>query len=223
VFCEVLVRCISERPWLHIPDEMSMCTETSYYLPPGYRLEREPDVLTLRRSDGSFVGAFSARGVSEQALLQLAKDDRLGYPAYTGPQEHADSVRRMLRARMESPWERFLWTEWRMLETRRTGQLAKALAWRLPGESQEELDRMVSEDRRTAKEGLLELRSEEGELSYKHIDQLSPEHRIDRLRAELARIEWLLERQGRRNVVRRWASLGKHPSRKSQGSIHLTA
>jgi hypothetical protein len=162
-----------------------MRAETSCFLPPGYRLEREPDVLTLRRSDGSFVGAFSARGVSEQAVLQLAKDDRSGYPAYTGPHEHADSVRRMVKARMESPWEGFLRTERRMLEARKNGQLAKALACRLPGESQEELDRMVSEDRRTAEEGLLELRSEQGELCYKHIDQLTPKHRMDRVRAKL--------------------------------------
>jgi hypothetical protein len=222
-FSEVRVRCISERPWLHISAEMSMRGETSYYLPPGYRLEREPDVLTLRRSDGSFLGAFSVRGVTEQAVLRAAEDDRSGYPVYTGPQEHADSVRRMVRSRMESPWERFLRAERRTLEARKNGQLAKALAWRLPGESQEELDRMILEDRRTAEEGLLELRSEEGELSYKHVDQLTPEYRMDRIRAELARIEWLLERQGRRNIVLRWAYFGKHPSRKSQGSIHLTA
>jgi hypothetical protein len=85
--------------------------------------------------------------------------------------------------------------------------------------SQRELERMASEDRHTAYEGLLELRSEQGELSYKHIDQLTPEDRPARIRAELARIEWLLERQGRRNIVLRWASLGKHPSRRSQGSI----
>jgi hypothetical protein len=183
-------------------------------------LEREPDVLTLRRSDGSFLGAFSVRGLTEQAILQAAVDDRLGYPAYTGPQEHADSVRRMMRSRMESPWEKFLRTERWTLEARKNGQLAKALVQRLPGESQPELDRMVSEDRRTAEEGFVELRSEEGELSYKHVDQLTPEDRPARIRAELARIEWLLERQGRRNIVRRLASFGTHPSRKSQGSIH---
>jgi hypothetical protein len=193
--------------------------ETSYYLPPGYRLEREPDVLTLRRSDGSFLGAFSVRGVTEQAVLRAAEDDRSGYPVYTGPQEHADSVRRMVRARMESPWERFLRTERRTLEARKKGWMAKALTQRLPGESQPELDRMASEDRHRAYEGLVELRSEEGELSYKHVDGLTPEDRPARIRAELARIEWLLERQGRRNIVRRLAYFGTHPSRKSQGTI----
>jgi hypothetical protein len=32
-------------------------------LPFGYYVERDPDLLVLRCSDGSFVAAFSARGV----------------------------------------------------------------------------------------------------------------------------------------------------------------
>jgi hypothetical protein len=32
-------------------------------LPFGYYLERDADLLTLRRADGSFVAAFRARGV----------------------------------------------------------------------------------------------------------------------------------------------------------------
>jgi hypothetical protein len=34
-----------------------------FVLPFGYYLERDPDLLILRRSDCSFVAAFSARGV----------------------------------------------------------------------------------------------------------------------------------------------------------------
>jgi hypothetical protein len=101
----------------------------------------------------------------------------------------------MVRAQIERSWEKFLKTERRLQEARKNGQIAKALAWRLPGEPQEELDQIASEDRRRAEEGLVELRSEEGELSYKHIEELSPEDRVDHIRAELARIEWLLERQ----------------------------
>ena len=33
-------------------------------LPFGYYLERDPDLLVLRRSDGSFVAAFNVGGVS---------------------------------------------------------------------------------------------------------------------------------------------------------------
>jgi hypothetical protein len=178
-------------------------------------LEFDADFLTLRRWDGSLLAAFSARGAKLEIVLQAAEDDRRGYPIYHGPYAHAESVRRMVRARMESSWERFLRTERRVLQARRNGQMAKALAWRLPGESHEELDRMASEDRRRAEKGLVELISEDGELSYKHIEELSPEDRIDRIRAELARIEWLLERQGRRNIVRRWAQHG-HLARSSE-------
>lgn len=32
-------------------------------LPFGYYVEHNPDLLTLHRADGSFVAAFSARGV----------------------------------------------------------------------------------------------------------------------------------------------------------------
>ena len=106
----------------------------------GYRSEFGADVLTLRRSDGSFLAAFSARGTTLEIVLR---------------------------------------------------------------------------DRGRAEEGLVELRSEEGELSYKHIEELSPEDRVDRIRAELARIEWLLERQGRRNIVLRWPQHG-HPARSSE-------
>ena len=43
--------------------------ESSLELPTGYYLERDPDVLILRRLDGSMVGAFSARGAAPEAVL----------------------------------------------------------------------------------------------------------------------------------------------------------
>jgi LuxR family maltose regulon positive regulatory protein len=42
---------------------------SSLELPTGYYLERDPDVLILRRLDGSMVGAFSARGAAPEAVL----------------------------------------------------------------------------------------------------------------------------------------------------------
>jgi hypothetical protein len=174
-------------------------------LPSDYRLELEADVLVLLRADTSVVGRFSTRGATEEAVMRTAKDDHSNLPLYSGPEEHAESVRRMVRLRMERPWQRFLRTEQRMLEARKKGQLAKALVQSLPCESHEELEEMVKEDCRQAQQGLLELRSESGEISYKHIDQLSSKNRTDRIRAELARIEWLLERQGRRNIILRGA------------------
>ena len=177
----------------------------------GYRLEAGEDVLTLRRHDGSPVGRFSARAAKRGCVLRVIEDDRLGHPQYSGPEEHAESVRRYVRVRMESLWERFINTERRTLEARRNGQLAKALLRALPLESQQEIDRMTSEDQLRAEERLVELRSEEGAPSYKHLDQLLPEDRQDRIRAELRRLEWLLERQERRNMLLRSGILRAGP------------
>jgi DNA-binding SARP family transcriptional activator len=55
-------------------------------LPTGYYLERDPDLLILRRLDGAMVGAFSARGAIPEAVRQTAvetieEDDRWQPPA----------------------------------------------------------------------------------------------------------------------------------------------
>jgi len=180
----------------------------------GHRLERDEDVLTLRRQDGSLVGRFSARAATTEGVLRVIIDDRRGYPQYAGPEEHAESARRYVRVRMQSPWERFLNTERRMIEARRKGQLAKALLWALPRESQEEIDRMTSEDQRRAEAGLVELKSEGGGSFYKHVEQLVPEDRQERIRAELRRLEWLLERQKTRKIILSSASSRRHPPHK---------
>jgi hypothetical protein len=45
-------------------------------LPPGYRLDRsDPDVWSLRRSEGSIVAHFSARGAAKEAIEQTAWED----------------------------------------------------------------------------------------------------------------------------------------------------
>jgi hypothetical protein len=49
--------------------------ETSPWLPPGYRLEQDPDLLVLRRSDGSFVAAFSVRGFTKESVEEAAERD----------------------------------------------------------------------------------------------------------------------------------------------------
>jgi hypothetical protein len=179
-----------------------------------YWLEPEEDVLTLHRQDGSPVGCFSAWGARRECVLQAIEDDRLGYPQYCGPEEHAESVRRYVGVRMQCSWERFLNTERRTLEARRRGQLAKALLRALPRESQQEVDRMTSEDQHRAKEGLVELRSEEGASSYKPVEQLAPNDRKQRMRAELRRLEWFIERQTRRNMLLRSGILRRDPPRR---------
>jgi hypothetical protein len=42
-----------------------------------YYLDKsDPDVVILRRQDGSFVAAFSARGATKDGILEAAKEDR---------------------------------------------------------------------------------------------------------------------------------------------------
>ena len=36
----------------------------------------DPDVVLLRRQDGSFVAAFSARGATEECIIEAAREDR---------------------------------------------------------------------------------------------------------------------------------------------------
>ena len=42
----------------------------------GYYLDdSDPDVVVLRRQDGTFVAAFSARGASREGIVEAAKED----------------------------------------------------------------------------------------------------------------------------------------------------
>jgi len=45
-------------------------------LPEHYYLdESDPDVLVLRRQDGTFVAAFSAQGASKEGIVEAARED----------------------------------------------------------------------------------------------------------------------------------------------------
>jgi hypothetical protein len=41
-----------------------------------YLDQSDPDVLILRRKDGSFVAAFSARGATKGGIIEAVKEDR---------------------------------------------------------------------------------------------------------------------------------------------------
>jgi hypothetical protein len=47
-----------------------MFPKFDYYLD-----ESDPDVVILRRQDGAFVAAFSARGVTKEGIVEAAKED----------------------------------------------------------------------------------------------------------------------------------------------------
>jgi hypothetical protein len=45
-------------------------------LPGSYFIdESDPDIVVLRREDGSFVAAFSAQGATEEGIRQAAMED----------------------------------------------------------------------------------------------------------------------------------------------------
>jgi hypothetical protein len=95
-------------------------------------------------------------------------------------------------------WEIFMSGERKTLSERANGRLGYALRTTLPGESREELDRLIEEDRRLAQTGLVSLVAEDGTVSHKHVDELKPEDMPARQRAEVARLDWLMERTDRR-------------------------
>ena len=46
------------------------------FLPEGYHLDKsDPDVLVLRREDGTTVAYFSIQGVTQQGIIGAAKED----------------------------------------------------------------------------------------------------------------------------------------------------
>jgi hypothetical protein len=98
----------------------------------------------------------------------------------------------------EEAWDRYLEAEKRELELRQKGHLAKILDGPLPDESPGELERLAEEDRRKAQEGLVELKSDNGEIIYKPFDDLTPQNRTARIRAEGERVAWILKRQKKR-------------------------
>jgi hypothetical protein len=110
----------------------------------------------------------------------------------------------------EEAWARFMLAEQRSLRNRAEGILASALAKALPEESQEELERWVEEDQRLAREGLVELMNEHGEIYHLHIEELRPEDVVNRLRAETARSDWLGWRRDQRiEWVEVWRNLSR--------------
>src|SRR5215207_2485468 len=182
-------------------------TEFPPWLEPNYVLdESDPDIVVLRRADGSFVAAFSASGVTREGILQAAQEDYRNRhqldpqqlephhheqrPLSPAPQEEGAGS---WASKEEKGWEEFLEIERRALEARRGGQLRRDLGDVLPGESPEYIEQLGHEDQRRAEEGLVEI-MEEGKPIYKHIYELTPEERVGMIRAEMARRLWLQAR-----------------------------
>ena len=60
----------SDRSGRVVSNEELLLPKFSYYID-----ESDPDIVILRRQDGSFVAAFSARGATTEGILEAAKED----------------------------------------------------------------------------------------------------------------------------------------------------
>jgi hypothetical protein len=92
-------------------------------------------------------------------------------------------------------WDEFIEMERARLQEHASGKMANALGHALPGESQQELDRIAAEDQRLAQKGIVKLKVGE-EIHYKHIDELTREDRPARIAAEREEVAWLKKRLG---------------------------
>jgi len=92
-------------------------------------------------------------------------------------------------------WQEFMRLEHRRLEERREGMLRRALGDPLPGETLEQLERMVVRDRLRASHGLVAVVGEDGRASYRYIDALGGDDMEDRRAAEWLEAGWLKQRE----------------------------
>jgi LuxR family maltose regulon positive regulatory protein len=76
-------------------------------LPTGYYLERDPDILILRRLDGSMVGAFSARGAAPEAVRRAAEETAQEPPAERREGSRLSAAQPRLRIRFFGRFEVF--------------------------------------------------------------------------------------------------------------------
>ncbi|HET7479555.1 MAG TPA: response regulator transcription factor [Rubrobacteraceae bacterium] len=99
------------------------------------------------------------------------------------------------RVLQEASWQLFMQSEMRDLELRKDGQLARVLD-RMRGTTPAvpAVLRLVSEDQRQAEEGLVALTSG-GKVSYKRLDDLTPEDRPARIASNRLRTTWLKQNQ----------------------------
>jgi hypothetical protein len=156
-------------------------------------------LLGAVKTDLEFEGALHALPPGEH--LALARDGYREEPAHNNdPRTNtAEDVRRRQREQEKvqarvAAWELFIETERRELRLRQDGQLGRLLGEPQPGEPPAALERLADEDRRQAQDGLVALMSM-GKVSYKHLDELSPEDMPARVAANRLRATWLKERR----------------------------
>jgi hypothetical protein len=91
-------------------------------------------------------------------------------------------------------WEGFLKIERRQLRQRREEQLRRVLGDPLPGETDEQLDRIGEASVLRAEQGLVAVMGEDGSISYKPLTDLLRHDMHSRTSAERVEVGWLRER-----------------------------
>lgn len=126
----------------------------------------------------------------QENLAQQREDER-----HLARQEERRRARQEERRRAQlAAYKSFMQAELRELEFRKDGQLARLLGELLPVELPAALARLATEDQRQAEEGLVALMMD-GKVSYKRLDELSPDDMAARIAAKRARTGWLKERR----------------------------
>jgi LuxR family transcriptional regulator, maltose regulon positive regulatory protein len=97
--------------------------DSSLELPTGYYLERGPDILVLRRTDGSMVGTFSTRGGAPEAGWRAVEETAPDWSAVHRNTPTTNGDRAVLRARFFGHFELLCGSE-----TVPLGRNGKALA-----------------------------------------------------------------------------------------------
>lgn len=132
----------------------------------------------------------------ESARAQKAGEDSDAKPE-TDIAEERERARERTRAGKEEAdrvaWIQFMRSERLELKKRQDGQLAGLLGAPLKGEPPAQLRELAAEDRRQAEEGLVALMSG-GKLTYKRLEDLTPEDLAARTAANRLRTTWLKER-----------------------------
>jgi hypothetical protein len=72
--------------------------------------ESDPDVVVLRRQDGSFVAAFSARGVTKESIVEAAREDYRTLLEKHGLPERGGAVERGAAGLPRTPLLETVWT-----------------------------------------------------------------------------------------------------------------
>ena len=182
-------------------------------------LELQHRKLELRR-EGALAKAlgFPLLGEDQEELRRIAREDR--QRAQQGLVELRDGEQVWYKhledltpqdrpARLEAEMARNAWlrerldrrstylrpqTEREKLAERASGKMSRIISRTLPGESEEELERIAAEDQRMAEQGMVRLKRG-ARIYYKHIDDLTPEDRMARREADRDMVTWLAGRR----------------------------